>query len=229
MNIVIDRHISSGSAAIRGSVNGQSVNIEIERGARDGSAHMNGQVGGDRVQVTIPQEVHNGYSGVRGVYGKTRMNADLRRHQPDGDSTLSQNGKELFADRLDQGREVTLRSDVMSGRFSRQLRDGDETGRMAVGREEFSYMLDRDTHSGGFILSGHTDEGPFRLEAQRARNDGDLTLRGTVPDGMQLFPMLWEVLGDDKNIKDRNPEYPGSIMAMSLFLHNQGQQALIAP
>jgi hypothetical protein len=39
-----------------------------------------------------------------------------------------------------------------------------------------------------------------------------------VPAGLELFPLLWEVLGDDKNIPDRNPEYPGSLMAMSMFL-----------
>lgn len=222
MNLTIDRHITNGSAAIRGSVNGQKVNVLVERGVDDGSAYVNGQVGEDRVRVTIPLEAHNGYSGVKGVYGKTRLNAELLRHQPDGDTTISGNGQQLFVDRQDRGRSVILRSDVVGGSFARQQRDGDESGSMRVGRQGFDYALDRDTHDGGFILTGRTDEGSFRLDAQRNRSDGDLTLRGTVPDGLQLFPLLWEVLGDDKNIIDRNPEYPGSIMAMSLFLQNQG-------
>lgn len=221
MNLTIDRHITEGTAAIRGSVNGQNVHVRVDRGVEDGTAYVNGQVGEDKVWLTVPRSAHNGYEAIQGDYGKLRLSAEMRRHQPDGDTTVSQNGQQLFIDRQNQGQNVQLQSPVLNGGFDRRLRDGDETGRVSVGRDSFSYSLDRDEHSGGFVLSGRTSEGPFKLDGRRSLGDGDLTLSGSVPEGMQLFPLLWEVLGDDKNIKDRNPEYPGGVMAMSMFLHNQ--------
>jgi hypothetical protein len=222
MNLTIDRHITNGSAAISGAVNGERVQIRVERGVEDGNAYVNGQVGADSVRLTFARTADNGYESARGHYGKTQLDAQIRRYQPDGDTSVSANGKQLLVDRQHQGQRVALHSSVVEGGFERQLRDGDEFGRMSVGRNGFDYSLDRDQHSGGFVLEGRTAEGPFRLDARRSASDGDLNLSGTVPEDMLLFPLLWEVLGDDKNIPDRNPEYPGSLMAMSVFLQNRG-------
>jgi hypothetical protein len=222
MNLTIDRHITNGSATMKGSVNGERVQVQVERGVEDANAYVNGQVGADSVLLTFHRTAENGYVSVIGSYGKTRLDGEFRRHQPDGDTTVSQGGAQLFVDRQNQGQRVALQSSAVHGGFERQLRDGDEFGRMSVGRSGFDYSLDRDAHSGGFVIKGQTDEGAFRLDGQRSASDGDLSLSGTVPEGMKLFPLLWEVLGDDKNIRDRNPEYPGSVMAMSLFFQNQG-------
>jgi hypothetical protein len=218
MNLVIDRHISNGSAAIAGSVNGDRVNLRVARGVDDGNAYVNGYLGQDEVRLTFERTVSNGYESAVGSYGKTRLSSDIRRHQPDGDTTVSQNGEQLFIDRQNRGRYVALQSPVVGGGFDRNLRDGDESGHMALGRNGFDYTLDRDTNSGNFVLKGRTDESTFQLNVRRSASDGDLSLEGTVPAGLELFPLLWEVLGDDKNIPDRNPEYPGSLMAMSMFL-----------
>ncbi|MCA9780325.1 MAG: hypothetical protein KC800_26550, partial [Candidatus Eremiobacteraeota bacterium] len=64
-----------------------------------------------------------------------------------------------------------------------------------------------------------SSDGRFRLQATRDRHDGDLTLSGTLPEGSEKFPLFWEVLGDDKNIPDRNPMYPGSLLGMSFFFN----------
>lgn len=218
MNLTIDRHISNGSAAIFGTVNGEKVNVRVERGVEDATAYVNGYVGQDNVKLSFERTVANGYENAVGQYGKTRLSADIRRHQPDGDTTVIQNGQQLFMDRQNQGQHVQLSSSVVNGGFDRQLRDGDENGQVSVGRRGgFDYRLDRDTQSGNIYLEGRTDEGAFQLDIRR-NTDGDLNLNGTVPEGLKLFPVLWEVLGDDKNIPDRNPEYPGSLMAMSAFL-----------
>ena len=174
MNLTIDRHITNGSATMKGTVNGERVQVQVERGVEDANAYVNGQVGADSVLLTFHRTAENGYVSVIGSYGKTRFDGEFRRHQPDGDTTVSQGGAQLFVDRQNQGQRVALQSSAVHGGFERQLRDG------------------------------------------------DLSLSGTVPEGMKLFPLLWEVLGDDKNIRDRNPEYPGSVMAMSLFFQNQG-------
>ena len=219
MNLTIDRHITNGSAAIRGTVDGQKVEMLVERGVEDGNAYVNGQVGKDGVNLTFVRNPHEGYESATGFYGKTRLGGNLRRFQPDGDTSVSQFGSEMLIDRQNQGANVLLRSNLVSGSFNRQLSDGDEHGRMSVRREGFDYTVDRDERTGGFAISGRGADGSFRLDATRSLSDGDLSLNGTVPEGLKMFPLLWEVLGDDKNIRDRNPEYPGGVMAMSLFFN----------
>jgi hypothetical protein len=221
MSLTIDRHLTNGTAAIKGSVGKQRVDLLVERGVEDGNAYVNGQVGSDGVNLTFVRSPYEGYESAVGFYGKTRLAGQLHRRQPDGDTTVSQYGEELLIDRQNQGQRVLLQSAVMDGSFQRDLRDGDELGHMSVGPEGFDYTLDRDERTGGFVLSGRSAGGPFRLEGRRSLSDGDLALTGSVPEGMQMFPVLWEILGDDKNIPDHNPEYPGNVMAMSLFFQNQ--------
>ena len=219
MNLTIDRNNNSGSAAISGNVNGQKVHVRVERGVTDGTAYANGVVGSDDVRLSMGRSLENGYENAIGYYGKTQLSAAIRRYQPDGDTTVAQNGQQLLIDRQNQGQHVQLGSGPVSGSFERDLRDGDEYGHIGQGRGGFDYSLDRDPRTGNFTLKGRTDEGPFQLEARRSL-DGDLSLNGTVPEGLKMFPLLWEVLGDDKHVPDRNPEYPGSVMAMSVFLQD---------
>ena len=217
MNLTIDRNNTHGSAAISGNVNGQKVQVKVERGVTDATAYVNGVVGQDDVHLSMERSAENGYENAIGYYGKTQLNAAIRRYQPDGDTMVAQKGQQLFIDRQNRGQHVQLGAGPVGGGFNRDLRDGDEYGQISVGRGGFDYSLDRDTRSGNFTLKGRTDEGPFQLDARRSVN-GNLSLNGTVPEGLKLFPVLWEVLGDDKHIPDRNPEYPGSVMAMSTFL-----------
>jgi hypothetical protein len=105
------------------------------------------------------------------------------------------------------------------GGFRRVLSDGDEEGELRLSSERVRFAIDRDTKTGDFEISGRTSGGPFHLQATRDRSDGDLTLSGTLPEGSEKFPIFWEVLGDDKNIPDRNPMYPSSLLGMSFFVH----------
>lgn len=219
MNLLIDRRLTDGTAIIQGSVNGEKVRVQVDRGVHDGNAYVQGSVGQDAVAMTFTRTAANGYEQLEGSYGQHRLDAGLQRYQPDGDTGVTQNGQSLLIDRQHQGRRVALHSTVVEGGFERQLRDGDELGQMAIpGQPRLEYTLDRDEHHGGFLLSGRAGRSSFRLEASRSPSDGDLSLRGTVPEGLTLFPLLWEVLGDDKNVRDNNPEYPGAVMAMSMFL-----------
>lgn len=222
MNLVIDRHLTNGTAFIRGEVGGRRVDVRIDRGVDDGNAYVKGQVGQDGVNITFTRSAQEGYESAKGVYGTTKLDSDIRRSMPDGDTDISSFGAHLIIDRQSYGQHVELRAPDFRGSIGRQYPDGDERGYLSVRDDQMSYSLDRDERSGGFLLSGTTQAGVFRLEGVRHGRDGDLSLKGSVPEGLQMFPVLWEILGDDKNVPDRNPEYFGNVMGMSTFLQQRG-------
>lgn len=221
-NLTIDRHKSDGSARIFGRVDGDRVSLLMRRDLPDTDAVVSGNWDRDKVQLTFNRDPNQGYNQIRGSIGERAVNGNLSRGMPDGDTRLSMPKSALDVDRDRRGQNVELRSPELQGRFSRDLRDGDESGSWNVGGEGVRFHIDRDVRSGDFNISGANEAGRFNLSVDMdLENERDLVMRGTLPEGTELFPVLWEVLGDDKNIPDRNPLYPGSLLAMSMFMDKQ--------
>ncbi|MGE0494922.1 MAG: hypothetical protein AB7S38_37275 [Vulcanimicrobiota bacterium] len=213
VRITIDRHPTNGSASIRGSFGPNRVELEVHRGASDGDAHIEGGIGADRVDLTVGRDAAQGYNSLTGRYGGRHLEGTIARGRPDGDTTIELNGRRLELDRSDQGRQLDLRGGVR-GHIERELREGDE--QVDFTSHGLSFSIDRDPRSGDFEIRSANSE-RYRLTAHR-EHDGDLQLDGRLPSELGLFPVLWEIFGDDKNIPDRNPLYPGSVAAMSVFI-----------
>ncbi len=222
VNLTIDRHNNNGSARIYGRVDGERVSMNMRRDLPDTDAVVSGNWDKDRVQLTFNRDASQGYNQIRGSIGDRSMNGNLNRRMPDGDTSLRMANSSLDVDRDRRGQNVNLRSSELQGRYSRNLRDGDESGSWTVAGENVRFNIDRDIRTGDFTISGANEAGRFSLKVDMdLDNDRDLTMRGTLPEGAEMFPLLWEVLGDDKNIPDRNPLYPGSLLAMSMFMDKQ--------
>lgn len=220
VNLTIDRHITNGSAHIHGKVDGAPVSMQVSRGAADGTAAVSGNWDEDRVQLSFNRDRHEGYNAIQGQIGEQEIAATLSRRMPDGDTEMRMGGDTLDVNRQNRGRKVRLSSEDISGEYQRNWQ-GDELGAVWVGDNKVRFHIDRDPRSGNFDIVGGTSGGQYRLHAQREPQDGDLTLTGSLPQGAEMFPLLWEVLGDDKNVVDRNPMYPGSLVTMSMFMDQQ--------
>jgi hypothetical protein len=217
VQLTIDRHISNGSARLQGRVNSKDVSVSVSRGTSDGTARVRGQWGPeDKVDLDFHRDVNEGYNRIDGSVGSNDVNARLHR-EVGGDTDMRMEGGRYHADRNQKGDSVQINGTDVRGGFTRQLRDGDEQGEFRLNGEKIRFSIDRDTKSGDFEISGRSSDGRFSLQATRDRHDGDLSLSGTLPEGSEMFPLFWEVLGDDKNIPDRNPLYPGSLLGMSMF------------
>ena len=219
IQLTIDRHLSNGSASIKGKVGSQDVSLSVQRGAHDGTARVNGHWGPrDQVHLDFNRDASEGYNAISGTVGSHDVQARLHR-QVGGDTDMRMNGGRYQVDRNQSGDSVQLEGTDVRGGFQRVLSDGDEHGEFRLQGERVRFHIDRDTKTGNFEISGRSSDGRFRLQATRDRHDGDLTLSGTLPEGSEKFPLFWEVLGDDKNIPDRNPMYPGSLLGMSFFFN----------
>lgn len=135
----------------------------------------------------------------------------------DGDANMTMGSQRYQIDRDSRGEYVQLRGSKINGEFRRDLREGDESGELRQGAR-IGFQVDRDPVSGNFDITGWSSAGPYKLHVERSHADGDLRLSGTLPQGSESFPLLWEVLGDDKNIPDNIPFYPSCLLGMSMFL-----------
>ena len=218
VHLTLQRHNSNGSARIRGRVGEERVDVNIRRGVRDANAYVSGDWGQrDNVDLTVNRDASQGYNAIDGQLRDQTIHADLDR-KVGGDTTVRADGEVLAIDRDRRGEQVALRGSEVTGSFSRALRDGDESGRLRKGDENVRFHIDRDVKSGDFIIAGRSSDGNLRLVGDRDLDRGSITFRGSLPEGTEAFPIFWEILGDDKNIPDRNPMYPGSILGMSWFL-----------
>lgn len=218
VQLKLHRHISNGSAQLQGVVGGRRVDVGVRRGPHDGTAHVSGDWGQrDSVGFSVNRDASEGYNAINGKLQDRQVDADLDR-EVGGDTTVYENGERLAIDRDRRGEQVDLRGSEVTGSFHRELKDGDESGRLRRGDESIRFSIDRDTKSGDFSITGRSSAGRFGLIGERSPRDGSMTFEGTLPEGTETFPLFWEILGDDKNVPDKNPMYPGSVLGMSWFL-----------
>jgi hypothetical protein len=224
IQLTIDRHRSNGSAQLKGRVDNKDVSLSVSRGTTDATAYVNGNWGSDdQVQLAFNRDVHQGYNRIDGEMDGHDIHATLNRGL-DGDTDMRMGGGRFEVDRDQKGENVAIRGTDVRGRVERELREGDEQGELTLDGERVRFSIDRDPLSGDFNIAGRSPGGRFELQAKRQESDGDLELTGTLPEGSQMFPLFWEILGDDKNIPDRNPLYPGSLVGMSLFFDHKSDQ-----
>lgn len=218
VQLTIDRHVSNGSAYLNGKIGDDNIALSVKRGASDGDAKVTGDWGSpDSVDLVFTRDAGEGYTSFQGKLKGEPVDATLNK-KVGGDSTTRLEDGRYEVDRDRRGENVDLSGTDVRGDFQRELRDGDEQGVISVQGERIRFSIDREPKSGDFEISGTSSDGRFRLNVDKNRNDGDLSLSGSMPEGAELFPLFWEILGDDKNIPDKNPYYPGSLLGMSLFV-----------
>lgn len=219
ISLKVDRHRSNGSAKLQGTAGANSVELSVRRGTSDGNAYVSGYWG-DEVDLTFHRDSNQGYNRIEGQLKGRAVDARMSR-EVGGDTDMTLDRGRFLIDRDQQGEEVDFSGTDLFGAMTRELREGDEQGHYRLDGARIRFEVDRDPKSGDFTISGRTDAGRFELNTRREPRDGDLTITGSVPEGSQMFPLFWEVLGDDKNIPDNNPLYPGSLMGMSMFVDHK--------
>ena len=221
VNIKIDRHLTNGSARVTGHFGDKNVDLSLRRDVSDSKTRIQGLMDLDSVNLSVDRSFDRGYGALRGRVGKSRLNGSIERHTPDGDTTFELSHSRMTIDRSRQGQTVSIDSFDTRGAFQREPKDGDESGSFRHDGDFLDYSIDRQEGTGDFSLTGRSSAGRFSLQAKRSLSDGDLQMKGTMPEGTEWMPLLWELLGDGKNIPDNDPLYPGSVLAMSLHMHDE--------
>jgi hypothetical protein len=226
MNLDIHRSASDRTTVFRGAVNRRVVQLLVSHGADNGTTSVEGQMGDDRVDVTFQLD-RGVVKSAKGVYGPTRIDSTFDKDPKgldDKDTVVSQFGREIHIDRQSAGAKVSIQGDVIGGDIERSKYDGDEQGRLSVGSEVYDYALDRSgyvdyerTGMDRIAVTGRGPTGSFELDRAVSPNKATASVKGTLPEGLKMFPVLWEIFGDNRqNLVER--EFPGGVLAMSLFL-----------
>ena len=227
MKLDVQREYANRTAAIRGRVDNRTVNLLVKHGQPDGNTHVNGHMGEDLVDLTFGLSTRGGVKSATGFFGKTRI--DSQFNHPKGDTAVTQLGQEMLIDYVEQEDKVLLESNVVSGSMERSRYDGDEQGRISVGSNVYDYTVDRNDYSQAkasntsrFTIAGQGPNGPFELEQAVALDKTVGSFEGTLPEGMKMFPVLWEILGDFAQTRTIGGEFPTEVMAMSTFFVETG-------
>ena len=207
----------NGRTNLRGSRDGRELSLDIHRqeDRPQGRTTVSGSMGGDQVELTFHRSARDGYHRISGHFKGEAVEVQIRREGPDGDSRWQLDSDSVITvDRRQQGQRVDIDGDGFHVDIDRELRDGDETVQGRHGRDRIGFSIDRTPRDGGFSIRGVG----YQAEASLSEDRSVLHLEGQLPAGAEWFPILWEVLGDDKIVPDRNPYYPSSLMILSLAL-----------
>ena len=218
VNLSLSRNGHTGSTQMRGKVGKEAVNISIDRQGAHGETLVSGNWGGkDNVDLVFSRSSTDGYTGITGEWRGREIDVDMDR-RVSGDTFVRSGGDSLEVDRNQNGTQARLRGSKVTGSYGRTKSQGDEEGRLRSGDDQVGFRVDRDPRSGDFVLSGTNSEGGYHLNADLKSGNEQLNFSGTLPEGAEELPLLWEILGDDKLVPDNNPMYPSSLLALSLFV-----------
>lgn len=70
-------------------------------------------------------------------------------------------------------------------------------------------------------IRGRSGDGHFRVKIDSRGTPADLRIEGTLPDKFALFPVMWELFGDDSVEKPDKPLSMGAVATLSAFWQQQ--------
>lgn len=216
INLMIDRHRTSGNARIHGKVGKKSMDVVVQKGPTEGDFYLNGSIDQKpttlRINSAFAEEGHAVFGRMAGV----PFRGNWQQKGPDGDATLMLDGARLEIDVDQQGGLVSATAPNLRGTGESTSPDGDEQFKLR-GQGEFSDVKVDRQENGDILMRGKSSDGPFRLKMDRRGLDGDLRVTGTIPESLSLMPMMWELYGNDNLEPVQQPLGMGAAASLSTF------------
>jgi hypothetical protein len=133
---------------------------------------------------------------------------------PDGDVGLSLNKATLGID-FDGASAAAAGTRIKSSGEVTNA-EGDETLTLLADGRQIKLTVDRQS-DGDIEIRGRSGDGPFRLTMERSGMQGDLRVKGTLPESLGLLPVMWELYGNDSVQPPAQPLTMGAAATLSAF------------
>jgi len=221
VNLTIDRH-SSGNARIHGKIGNQVHDVNVWKGPEAGDAYIEGEQNSLPTTLRINSAFSSNGQAVFGRLVGAELKGNWEQEPVEGDATLFLNKAKMT---IDQDPATGMTESVgtrIKGTATVTNAEGDENVALLADGSRINMTVDRQP-DGDIELRGKSGGENFRLHMTRRGKDGDLTLKGTLPESLSLLPVMWELYGDDSKEPPAKPLTMGAVAAMSAFY---GSQAL---
>lgn len=215
VNINIDRH-ASGNTRITGTIGANRHDVNVWKGPTEGDAYVEGRQNGEPTTLRINSYFSDNGHGVLGRVAGVPFKGELVRKE-DGDVALSLNKATLDIDVSPEGLKATGTQVKSTGTVVNA--EGDETLTLLADGRQIKMTVDRQA-DGDIELRGTSGDGPFRCTMQRSGNQGDLRVQGTLPESLELLPVMWELYGNDSVQPPAQPLTMGAAATLSAFWDN---------
>lgn len=215
INMTIDRH-RTGNARIHGKVGNTHHDVNVWKGPQVGDAYIEGRQNGETTTLRINSAFSDNGHSVFGRVAGVPFKGNWEQEPVEGDAQLSLNKAQLSVDQDPStgataalGTRIKADSQVTSA-------EGDETLTLLADGQRISLTVDRQA-DGDIDVRGRSGGGAFRFTMERRGQDGDLHIKGKIPESLSLLPVMWELYGDDSIEPPAKPLTLGTAAAVSAF------------
>lgn len=212
INITIDRH-ASGNTRIHGTVGANRHDVNVWKGPTEGDSYVEGRQNGEPTTLRINSYFSDNGHGVLGRVAGVPFKGELTR-AADGDLGLTLNKANLTLDVT--GSELSSAGTRIKSTGSVTNAEGDETLTLLADGRQVKLTVDRQA-DGDIELRGTSGDGPFRCTMERSGVQGDLRVKGTLPESLGLLPVMWELYGNDSVQPPAQPITMGAAATLSAF------------
>lgn len=112
-----------------------------------------------------------------------------------------------------KGTQISSTSKVLNA-------EGDEELTLLSDGNRVDMTVDRQP-GGKMDIRGRSGDGNFRVKIDSRGTPADLRIEGTLPEEFSLFPVMWELFGDDSVKRPDKPLSVGAVATMSAFWNLQ--------
>jgi hypothetical protein len=220
INMTIDRR-RTGQARIQGKAGSNFHGVNVSKGPTPGDAYIQGEQNGQTTTLRINSAFSDNGHGVFGRIAGVPFKGNWAQEPTQGDAELFlENAGSLTIDvnpetgvTESQGTAIRSTAQIVNA-------EGDEELSLLADGQRINMKIDR-KEGGSMEIRGRSGDGPFRVTIDRRGDQGDLRIKGTIPESLSLLPVMWELYGDDSVEKPEKPLSMGAVATMSAFWHSK--------
>jgi hypothetical protein len=219
VSMTIDRH-RSGNSRIHGKVGNQFHDVNLWKGPQPGDSRVEGEQNGEVTDLRHNSAFSEDGHGIFGRIAGVSFKGDWNQESGEGDVKLMLNKATLQIDQDPATGNTEVEGTRLQATCERVNEEGDEQVALLCDGQRINFSVDRQPE-GHIELRGRSGQGPFQLKMQRKGQDGDLRLSGKLPEQLALFPVMWELFGDDSKETPEKPLSVGAAASLAAFWGTQ--------
>ena len=215
----VDRR-RTGQARVEGKVGANYHGVNVSKGPQPGDAYLQGQQNGETTTLRINSAFSDNGHGIFGRIAGVPFKGNWAQEPTEGDAELVLGNAKLNIDvnpetgvTESKGTQISSTSKVLNA-------EGDEELTLLSDGNRVDMTVDRQP-GGKMDIRGRSGDGNFRVKIDSRGTPADLRIEGTLPEEFSLFPVMWELFGDDSVKRPDKPLSVGAVATMSAFWNLQ--------
>lgn len=215
----VDRR-RTGQARVEGKVGGNYHGVNVSKGPRPGDSYLQGEQNGETTTLRFNSAFSDNGQGIFGRIAGVPFKGNWAQEPIEGDAELILGTAKLNIDVNPETGVTETKGTRISSTTKVLNAEGDEQLTLLADGTRIDMTVDRQP-GGKTDIRGRSGDGHFRVKIDSRGTPADLRIEGTLPDKFALFPVMWELFGDDSVEKPDKPLSMGAVATLSAFWQQQ--------